>query len=155
MLLWKLHKCTDMGQKNNFRRAGINFVLSHDKKSFLRFFLPKLNRVNYVIRSTPPSVCRHFENCVRQFSKTSWWKSSFIGLEFSTSIIIGCNYVNNAAALSRCLILWKILCACHLPYPKEYKNNLSSLPLFMFHEKIRKKENFGNKNGLEYLKNVN
>ena len=27
---------------------------------------------------------------------------------------------------------WKILCACHLPCPKKYKNDLSSLPLFMF-----------------------
>ena len=60
------------------------------------------------------------------------WKSSFIGLEFSTSILIGCNYVNNAAALTRCLILWKSLCACRLPYPKAIKNNFSSLPIYMF-----------------------
>ena len=60
------------------------------------------------------------------------WKSSVIGLEFSTSILIGCNYVNNAAALTRCLILWKIVCACRLPYPKEIKNNFSSLPIYMF-----------------------
>ena len=92
--------------------------------------------VNYRIRSTPPSVCRHFKNCVRQFSKTSWWKSFFIGFGFSTSITIGCNSVNNAAALSRCLILWKILCASRLPYPKAIKNNFSSLPLFMFHAKM-------------------
>ena len=60
------------------------------------------------------------------------WKNSFIGLEFSTSILIGCNYVNNAAALTRCLILWKSLCACRLPYPKAIKNNFSSLPIYMF-----------------------
>ena len=90
------------------------------------------NGVTYVIRSTPPIVCRHFKNCVRQFSKTSWWKSSFIGFEFSTSIIIGCDSVNNTAALPRCLILWKILCASHLPYPKENQNNFVSLPIYIF-----------------------
>ena len=94
--------------------------------------------VNYVIRSTPPSVCRHFKNCVRQFSKTSWWKSFFIGFGFSTSITIGCNGINNASALSRCLILWKIFCASCLPYPKAIKNNFSSLPLFMFHAYLAK-----------------
>ena len=31
-------------------------------------------RVNYWIRSPPTRVCIHFENCVRQFPKTSWWK---------------------------------------------------------------------------------
>ena len=41
---------------------------------------------------------------------------------------------NLLAALTRCLILWKILCASHLPYPNTIKNNFSSLPLFMFHD---------------------
>ena len=76
--------------------------------------------VNYRIRSTPPSVCRHFKNCVRQFSKTSWWKSFFIGFGFSTSITIGCNIVYNVNNAD----------------PKAIKNNFSSLPLFMFHAKM-------------------
>ena len=61
-------------------------------------------------------------------------KVLLLAKNFSTSILIGCNYVNNAAALTRCLILWKSLCACRLPYPKAIKNNFSSLPIYMFRE---------------------
>ena len=59
------------------------------------------NGVHYGIGTTTLCHCHHFKNCVWQFSKTSWWKSSFIGFDFSTSITIGCNSVNNAASLSR------------------------------------------------------
>ena len=59
-------------------------------------------------------------------------KVLLLAKNFSTSILIGCNYVNNAAALTRCLILWKIVCSCRLPYPKAIKNNFSSLPIYMF-----------------------
>ena len=113
-------------------RLQLNVFLKH-------FYLYKNSPINkgvhYRIRTTPLCHFHHFKNCVRQFSKTSWWKSFFIGFGFSTSITIGCNSINNAAALSRCLILWKILCASRLPYPKAKKNNFSSLPLFMFHGK--------------------
>ena len=90
----------------------------------------KTKGVHYRIRTTPSCHFHHFKNCVRQFSKTSWWKTSFIGLDFSTLTTIGCNSADNAAALSRCLKMWKILCACRLPYPKAIKNNLSSLPIY-------------------------
>ena len=33
------------------------------------------NQVHYGISTTPPCHCHYFKNCVRQFSKTSWWKS--------------------------------------------------------------------------------
>ena len=80
--------------------------------------------VNYRIRTTPPCHFHHLENCVRQFSKTSWWKTSFIGLEFSTLITIGCNSADNAAAIPRCLKMWKILCTSLLPYPQAIKKQL-------------------------------
>ena len=60
------------------------------------------------------------------------WKSSVIGLEFFTSILIGFNYVNNAAAPISSMISWKTMCACCLSYPKEIRNNFSSLPIYLF-----------------------
>ena len=114
-------------------RLQLNVFLKH-------FYLYKNSPINkgvhYRIRTTPLCHFHHFKNCVRQFFLKPVYQlvENFFHwlIEFSTLTTIGCKSADISAALSRCLKMWKTLCACRLPYPKAIKNNLSSFPLYMF-----------------------
>ena len=83
--------------------------------------------MHYWIHSTPTSLCRHFENCVRQFLKTSWWKITLIGCWLFNINYYWIEMLLLFSWASRCLIFNYFLCAQNQIHPNPNKNSLSAL----------------------------